>query len=69
MKAIRCNYGTDVVIITVVLFYIEQLLKSFGINKKLLPRKIAFWVTVLVIVLVYYILRNFIPFLNIPSLF
>ena len=40
----------------------------FGINKKLLPRKTAFWVTVLVVVMIYYILRNFIPILDIPKL-
>lgn len=50
-SAIKCNYGTDIVIVTIILFYIEQLLKYFGINKKLLPRKTAFWVTVLVVVM------------------
>lgn len=68
LTAIKCNYGTDIVIVTVILFYIEQLLKYFGINKKLLPRKTAFWVTVLVVVMIYYILRNFIPILDIPKL-
>ncbi len=67
LKAVRCNYGTAVVIITVFLFYLEQLLKTFGINKKLLPEKLSFWVTVLIIIMVYYIFRNFIPFLDIPS--
>ena len=68
LTAIKCNYGTDIVIVTIILFYIEQLLKCFGINKKLLPRKTAFWVTVLVVVMIYYILRNFIPILDIPKL-
>ena len=68
LTAIKCNYGTDIVIVAIILFYIEQLLKCFGINKKLLPRKTAFWVTVLVIVMIYYILRNFIPILDIPKL-
>lgn len=69
LKAVRCNYGTAVVIITVFLFYLEQLLKTFGINKKLLPEKLSFWVTVLIIIMVYYIFRNFIPFLDIPKLY
>ena len=33
LTAIKCNYGTDIVIVTIILFYIEQLLKYFGINK------------------------------------
>lgn len=69
LTAIKCNYGTDVVIVSIIMLYIEQLLKSFGINKKLLPRKAIFWVTVLIVIMTYYILRNFIPILDIPQLY
>lgn len=69
LTAIKCNYGTDVVIVSIIMLYIEQLLKCFGINKKLLPRKANFWVTVLIIIMTYYILRNFVPILDIPKLY
>lgn len=68
LKAIKCNYGTVFIILSLFVLYIEKLLLYFGINKKLLPRGKVFWITALVLIMIYYIARNFVAFLAIPNI-
>ena len=43
--------------------YIEFVLKIFNVNIKLVPRSNVFVLTVLALFMIYFVVRNFIPFL------
>lgn len=62
LLSLHCNPIILGLVLCAFLRYVEIL-----INKIILPRNYKFWVVLFVILLIYYILRNFIPLLYIPA--
>ncbi len=61
-RSLRYNPVPVLAIILVALLYTELLLKNLNKPVKLIPRSKGFWISVLVIFLSYYIIRNIISF-------
>ena len=62
--ALRNNVTVPFLCLLFLLFYIETAAGLFGRELHLLPRKGAFWYTVLALFGVYFVVRNFIPALQ-----
>lgn len=60
----RYNPGLSLGIFVAVLFYIEFVLFAFGKPKKIVPRSTMLLSTILILLLIFYVLRNFIPVLS-----
>ncbi len=60
--SLRYNITPALIAIVLFLLYIEFVFSAFGRKIKLLPRKEAFWYSLLGFMFVYYIARNFLPF-------
>jgi hypothetical protein len=63
-ESIRHNPAIVFLSFTVLGYYIELLLKTFGKPKKIVPRGKVFWLTVLGTFLLYYFIRNLFPILS-----
>ena len=61
LLALRNNITMPFLALIALLFYIETAAGLCGKKLHLLPRREAFWYTVLGIFIVYFVLRNFIP--------
>lgn len=62
--ALRFNLLPFIGIIIFTLAYIELATYSYGTRVKLLPRSRSFYITLIVLLILYFIIRNFIPFLT-----
>lgn len=63
LNAIRNNAVLVFLILVSILFYIEKVLKCFGISIHIIPRKRWILPAVIIICFIYFIIRNFIPVL------
>ncbi len=59
--ALHNNPAAPFLLVTVLLFYIEKCAETLGRKIKILPRKRAFWFTLLAILAVWNLIRNFVP--------
>lgn len=59
--SLRCNPIIVFIILLMILWYLE-----FAFNKKILPRSYMPWAVLIILFIVYYIARNFVPILYIP---
>ena len=66
-RAVRCNPTMPFFALVAILFYAETVIGIYNDKVRLLPRKKAFWWTVLALFLVFFILRNFIGALAPPA--
>ncbi|WP_044976382.1 DUF2752 domain-containing protein [Ruminococcus sp. HUN007] len=66
LSSLRSNPSILLMCIAIALWYSELLLKTFGKNIKLFPRKKAFYIVLTLALTVFYVIRNFIPVLE-PS--
>ena len=60
ISAVKFNITPVLLMIIVILLYVELFTAAFFKHKKLLPRKLSFWIGVIIIMCIYYIVRNFI---------
>lgn len=62
LLALRNNVTMPVLSLLLILLYLENMLSILkGRPVKILPRKLAFWWTLIPLFYVYFIVRNFIP--------
>ncbi|MGN1317752.1 MAG: DUF2752 domain-containing protein [Lachnospirales bacterium] len=59
--SLRCNPAIIIGIIIISIIYLELIF-----NKKILSKNKIFWIVFSIILILFYILRNFIPILEIP---
>ena len=59
--SLRNNAAVPFLSLLAVLLYGETVCRFFGISVRFLPRKLFFWIYIIIIFMVYYVLRNFIP--------
>lgn len=64
--AVRYNPGVPLLVLLGLLWYGEQLLAAFGIQKKIIPRSRRFWLPLLGMLILFYLLRNGISMLAPP---
>ena len=62
--SLRYNASIFIVFVLSLLAYIEFAAFSFGKRIRLLPRSLSFYITRISIMVVYWIVRNFIPYLT-----
>lgn len=67
LLSLRCNPTTIGLVLVTVLWYIELVAAKFGKKLKLFPRNLIFWAVVLGLVILWGIVRNFVPFLQPPN--
>lgn len=63
-QSIRYNISPILFGFLLFLAYIEMATYSFGKHIHLLPRKLSFYITLLIILVLYMIIRNFSPYLT-----
>ncbi|MBE6826462.1 MAG: DUF2752 domain-containing protein [Ruminococcus sp.] len=61
LYSLRCNPSTLGLFIVIVLWYIELVAAKFGKKWKLFPRALWFWCIVLGALIIWAIVRNFVP--------
>lgn len=64
LAALRYNISIIVLLALALLAYIELAALSFGKRIRLLPRRLSFYIVLIVIMSAYWIVRNFIPYLT-----
>jgi hypothetical protein len=64
LTSLRFNIVPFITIVLLTAAYIELATYSFGKQVKILPRKLNIYLIGIVLLVLYYILRNFIPFLT-----
>lgn len=62
LGALRFNIVPMILIIISLLGYFELVTYSFATQIKLLPRKLSFYLTLIALLVFYFIARNFIPY-------
>lgn len=60
-RAFHNNPAAPVLLVSALLLYAEKAAAVFGKKIRLLPRSLALWLTLLVILAVWNIIRNFVP--------
>lgn len=64
LTSLRYNIGIIIFLLIALLAYIELATLSFGKHIKLLPRKLSFYMCLIALMVIYWIVRNFIPYLT-----
>lgn len=64
LTSLRFNIIPFLIIIIFVLAYIELATYGFRRHIRLLPRKLSFYIVLIGLLILYFILRNFIPYLT-----
>lgn len=64
VESIGYNATSVILLIFSLMFYIELALYAFGVKLHIIPRNYCFLVVFLIMLISYYIFRNFIPFLT-----
>jgi hypothetical protein len=68
LKALSYNVVPILVLLIAFAGYIELATYSFGTHRRLLPRRLSVYIILIILVFLYLLLRNFVPFLS-PGLF
>ena len=61
LLSVHENPAVILLAIFAILFYLEQIFKTFGKTKNFIPRDFIFWVILLVLWTIWDIFRNFMP--------
>ncbi len=64
LRALRNNPAGVAVVVLLVLWYIEKSAKALGKPVKIIPRRLAFWMTMLALLFIWNLIRNFVPALQ-----
>ena len=64
LSALRYNASPVLFGIFLFLAYVEFAAYSFGRKLRLLPRKLSFYITLIILLVLYLIIRNYIPYLT-----
>ena len=64
LGSLRYNLSIAIITILSLLAYIEFAAFSFGKRIRLLPRRLSFYICLIIIMVTYWIVRNFIPYLT-----
>jgi hypothetical protein len=64
LKSLHYNPAVILILIILILLYIQQILKINGVSKKILSSGKKSVIAIFIIMIFYYIIRNFIPFLQ-----
>jgi hypothetical protein len=64
LASLRYNIVILIMILLAALGYIEVVALSFGKCLRLLPRRLSFYMCLIAIMVIYWIVRNFIPYLT-----
>lgn len=62
--SLRYNLSIPIFALLSLLAYIELAAMSFGKQIRLLPRKLSFYLCLIALMVIYWIVRNFIPYLT-----
>jgi hypothetical protein len=62
--SVRYNLSIPVFLLLALLAYTELAALCFGKRIRLLPRRLSFYVCLIVLMVIYWIVRNFIPYLT-----
>ena len=63
LGSIRYNVTPVLLAVLGGLWYVQGILRVLGKRVRLLPQSLWFWLGLIALVLLYYILRNFIPWM------
>lgn len=66
LLSVRCNPSVVCIIVFLLLFYAERICKALGKPKKLVPRRVGFWIGAVVVLLIWSVARNCFPVLQPP---
>lgn len=64
LSSLRYNVSIIVFLLFAILGYIELATLSFGKHIRLLPRRLSFYICLIILMVIYWIVRNFIPYLT-----
>ncbi len=64
LGSLRFNVVPAIMLLILFLAYVELVTYSFGRQVRLLPRKLSFYLILIVGLVLYWIVRNFIPYLT-----
>ena len=64
VTSLRYNIIPLLLSLLIILSYIELATYSFGRHKQILPRNLSFYMVIIILIVFYLILRNFIPYLT-----
>lgn len=64
LESLRYNLSIAIMAILFILAYIELAAFSFGKRIRLLPRRLSFYICLIIFMVIYWIVRNFIPYLT-----
>jgi hypothetical protein len=64
LSSLRFNIVPLILFLLIFLSYVELVTYSFKKQVRLLPRKLSFYLTLIAILILYWIFRNFVPYLT-----
>lgn len=64
VSSLRNNPIIIIMCISLLVWYLQLLMKTFGINKKIIPESKVFYITAAGIIIIYFVIRNFVPVLQ-----
>jgi len=64
LSSLRYNVSIFILVLLSLLAYMELASYSFGKHIHLLPRKLSFYICLIILMVIYWIVRNFIPYLT-----
>lgn len=64
ISSLRFNVTPAVLIMVSAFYYLDKVSDMWGNGRRLFPRNNIFWIVMLVLLLCYYIFRNFVPYLT-----
>ncbi|MBB2183755.1 DUF2752 domain-containing protein [Lachnospiraceae bacterium MD1] len=64
LTSLRYNIVPLILAVLLLASYIELVTYSFGRHIRLLPRKLGFYIILIILLMAYFIIRNFIPYLT-----
>lgn len=62
--SLRYNIVPLLLVVLLLASYIELATYSFGRHIRLLPKKLSFYIVLIILLMAYFIIRNFIPYLT-----
>ncbi len=66
LLSLRCNPSVVCIIVFLLLLYAEKICKTLGKPKKLVPRRVGFWIGTVAVLLIWSVARNCFPALQPP---
>ncbi|HWT77143.1 MAG TPA: DUF2752 domain-containing protein [Mobilitalea sp.] len=64
LGSLRYNIVPPLLVLIGLLAYIELATYSFGTHRRLLPRRLSFYLILIALLVIYFIVRNLIPYLT-----